>query len=109
MFDDRMLWTADKLRERYGRTTINNWWWGGKNQYRGWRPFDCEVGAEISQHKFGRAGDSLFSLPAEEIRQDILNNESDDIFKHISVIEKDVGWLHCDCRNTRNKDGISLI
>lgn len=109
MFDYRILWTYDKLRKRYGRVTMNNWLWGGHNQYRGWRPFDCPVGAKLSQHKFGRAGDGVFTMPAEEIRQDIIKHQNDYDFKYISVIEDNVSWLHCDCRNIIPGKGILLI
>ncbi|MCK4328741.1 peptidase M15 [candidate division WOR-3 bacterium] len=110
MFDDRILWTYDKLRERYGRIVMNDWWWGGSNQYRGWRPFNCSTGAKLSQHKFARAGDGIFIRPAEEIRQDILKNEFDNDFQYISVIEKAVNWLHCDTRNHDNaRYGILII
>ena len=109
MFDDRILRTYDKLRERYGRIIMNDWWWGGNNQYRGWRPFDCLIGAKLSQHKFGRAGDGIFTKSAEEIRQNILKNEYDNDFQYISVMEKDVSWLHIDCRNIGFNTGIILI
>lgn len=112
MFDNRLLWTYDQLRkryERYGKIIMNDWFWGGNNQDRGWRPSDCATGARLSQHKFGRAGDGIFTLPAEEIRQDIMLHQNDDGFKYISVIEKDVDWLHVDCRNLGFNKGIVLI
>ncbi len=107
MFDNRLLWTYDQLRKRYGRIIMNDWFWGGSNQYRGWRPFDCPIGAWLSQHKFGRGGDSIFVLSAEEIRQDIMQHQDEEDFQYISVIEKDVNWLHIDIRNSSN--GIVLI
>jgi hypothetical protein len=109
MFDERLLWTYDQLRKRYGRIILNDWFWGGNNQYRGWRPFDCPKGAKLSQHKWGRAGDSIFLRLAEEIRQDIMRNQNDDEFQYISVIEKDVSWLHIDCRNSSYNNKIMLI
>lgn len=109
IFDERLLWTYDQLRERYGRVTMNDWLWGGSNQYRGWRPLDCLIGAKISQHKFGRAGDGIFKQPAEEIRQDILKYQKDEMFQYITVIEKDVSWLHIDCRNSRYGNDIKVI
>ena len=73
MFDDRVLWTADQLWKLYGPTVVaNDWYWGGSNQYRGWRPWNCKVGANLSQHKFGRALDQKFKYAtAEEVRQKI--------------------------------------
>lgn len=109
MFDDRLLWTYDQLRKRYGTITLNDWYWGGTNQYRGWRPFDCPIGARLSQHKWGRAGDGVFLQPAEETRQDIMKNQNDDEFQYIVVIEDSVDWLHIDCRNSAYNGGIVLI
>lgn len=109
MFDYRILWTQDQLRKRYGRCIMNTWYWGGHNQYRGWRPWNCHIGAQFSQHKFARAADSMFTIPTEEIRQDILANEFDSDFQYISVIEDNVPWLHIDCRNLEFSDGIILI
>lgn len=100
LIDDRVLWTLDQLRERYGPVYINNWYWGGNNQYGCFRPFDCEIGAEWSQHKFGRAGDPKFKeVDAEEIRQDILSNPWDIEFEHIACLEMNISWLHFDVRN----------
>ena len=33
------------------KVTVNNWYWGGKRKYSGYRPPDCKVGAEESSHK----------------------------------------------------------
>ena len=97
LFDDRTLVTADALRDRYGKTTINDWKWGGNNQYGGWRPGDCEIGSELSQHKFGRALDPKFQeVTAEEVREDILTKE---YFDMITCVEMDISWLHYDMRN----------
>lgn len=100
LFDPRILWTADKLRELYGTMNCNTWIWGGTSQYRGWRPFDCGVGADLSQHKFGRALDLVFpNVSAAEIRADIKADKWPVHFNHITCIEDLVGWLHIDCRN----------
>jgi len=99
LFDSRMLFTADAIRERYGKMIANDWFWGGSNQYRGWRPWDCEVGAELSQHKFGSALDLIpVETTAEEIREDIKKGNGL-LFKYITCIEENVSWLHFDCRN----------
>lgn len=100
LIDDRVLWTNDQLRERYGKVYMNTWYWGGNHQYRGYRSFDCQVGAKWSQHKFGRASDLDFAeVEAEEVRQDILKNPFDPIFEHITAIEMDISWFHYDVRN----------
>lgn len=109
MFDSRILITGDALRERYGKILMNTWFWGGAHQYRGWRPFDCEIGAELSQHKFGRACDWEFvDVTAEEVRQDIKKHPGQ--FPYVTCIEEGVSWLHGDCRNwDRNKHGILYV
>jgi hypothetical protein len=101
LLDDRIIWTADKLRERYGRAYINNWPFGGKNQYRGFRPFDSEVGAKFSQHKFGRAIDITFdAVSADEVRADMKSAGKTGTYKYITACELNTSWLHVDCRFT---------
>ena len=100
IFDPRVLYTADKIREFYGKMIANTWYWGGAHQYRGWRPLDCSVGARWSQHKFGRAIDLVSTETAvEEIRQDIKLRRKGHIFQYITCIEDGVDWLHFDVRN----------
>ncbi len=71
-FDLNVLFTLDALRERYGSITINDWYWGGNFIYSGFRPWDCPIGAAVSQHKFGRAMDAKFKdVTADEVREDM--------------------------------------
>ena len=102
LLDERLVWTADRLRQRYGRAYINNWEFGGENQYRGFRPFDSKIGAEWSQHKFGRAIDITFETwPADAVRENIRAQGMDFYdYKFITAVEEKVPWLHADCRFT---------
>lgn len=112
IFDERILITADKIRELLNcQTYINNWYWNGNNQYRGWRPCNCEVGAQFSQHKFGRALDMNFrDYTAEQVREMILNDPWNEAFKFITRIEGGVSWLHIDCANwDKQKHGILVF
>lgn len=96
--DDRMLITADQLREKYGKMIINNWYWDGQFDSRGFRPPGDPEGADLSQHRFGRALDIDFKEEdVDKVRQDILNNKGQYPFVH--AVELDVSWLHIDCRN----------
>ena len=96
LFDNRVLYVADRVRKRYGKMVCNTWYWGGVHQYRGWRPSRC-IGARWSQHKFGRAIDLVpVETTAERIRQDIKAGEG---FSGITCIEDGVDWLHFDVRN----------
>ncbi len=100
LLDDRLLWTLDRLRKRYGRTTINNWSMGGDRNWSGLRTKDSPWYSTYSQHTFGRAADCLFAdFTAEQIRQDILADPDHEDFKYINSLELDVSWLHVDIRN----------
>ncbi len=99
LLDDRIVWTADQLRERFGKAVINSHPFGGSNRFRGFRPSGCRVGAELSQHKFGRAVDITFvDWTAESVRQYIRDVPSLACFQYITYIEDGVPWLHIDCR-----------
>ena len=99
IFDNRALWTLEQLKRRYNTTILNDYLWGGINQYRGWRPSDCKIGALLSQHKFARAFDCKFKdYPAEEVRENIKKRPFDEAFKHITCVEDGTSWLHFDCR-----------
>ena len=34
IFDQKILYTLDALREIYNKIIVNTWWWGGSNQLR---------------------------------------------------------------------------
>ena len=100
LFDPRTLLVGDRIRKRYGKMVANTWWWGGKHHFRGWRPPNCTIGAERSQHRFGRAQDLVpTEVTVEEIWYDIKDKGED--FGFITCIEigPKVTWLHHDERN----------
>ena len=109
-WDDRILWTADSLRELYGPAVVNNWHNGGPLQYCGWRPQVPPPGqkwAKWSQHCWWNALDLHFKeVTAEEVRRDIKANQFPSAFRHIRCIEDAVSWLHVDCRNY---DGLLVV
>ena len=61
MFDNRAVITLEMLRKRYGKAAVNNWHWCGRFKNSGFRMWDCEEGAKLSQHKFARAFDVKFA------------------------------------------------
>ena len=97
VMDYRMLKTADALRAHFGvPVTVNNYKWGGKNKYRGFRPANCTVGAQWSQHKYGRALDcTIHGITAQEARTEIVREAQH--FPYITRMEDEVDWLHVDC------------
>ena len=100
LLDPCMLWTMDRLRERYGSITINNWSTGGQYQFSGFRPKNCSIGALYSQHRLGNAFDLKFKdYTSEQIRTLIKDNATEDDFKFIACVELDTPtWVHIDSR-----------
>lgn len=111
IFDYRLKYTIHHLRKLYGTMVMNDWIWGGVNQYRGWRPTDCICGARFSQHKYGRAGDlKPTKVSVHKVREDILSNPFSIEFKYITCVEMDVTWLHVDVRDhDKKKHGILKV
>jgi hypothetical protein len=100
LLDERLLITLDRLRERYGSTTVNNWYWGKDREWSGLRTKESPYYNPFSQHTFGRAADCLFAdISADEVRQDILASPNDSAFEYIGSVELGVSWLHFDVRN----------
>ena len=113
LFDDRLLKTSDRLRDRYGPMTINNYHWGGDRTESGLRHPGTATGASWSDHKYGRAIDTIFkNITAEEVRQEIIADPMHPDFQHITVLEmtlkgKPISWLHFAIRNwDKQKHGI---
>lgn len=111
LWDDRVLYTLQRLRNRYGKMSMNDWYWEGNNQYKGFRPANCGIGGILSQHKFFKAADpSPVDYTADKIREDILNDPFCNDFKYITCLEMGVSWLHFDVRNwDKEKEGILKV
>ena len=109
LLDDRALITLDKLREKFGSMTVNNWKWNGPRKWSGLRTegFYKSVTDYLrsrSQHKYGRAFDVIFKdISAKEVRDYIVKNQSE--FPYITFLECDISWFHFDVRNC---DGLKL-
>jgi len=90
LMDDRILKSADKLREKFGPLLCNM----RMLTQCGFRT----KGSITSQHRFGRAMDLHSSNHSYyNMRKYILTNP--DKFPYITFLEVDVNWLHIDCRN----------
>jgi len=100
LLDDGMLMTLDRLRDKYGKMTVNNWKWGGDREWSCLRTADSPWFSTYSQHSFGRAADIIFAdVTAESVRQDILANPDEFAFEFINSFEENTSWLHFDVRN----------
>lgn len=113
MFDDRILKIADKIREIYGPCYINSYDVGLENcgfrLDRNGIGIKNSEGAELSQHKFGRALDihivKIENLKVEhKIKIDAYNIVRKDLMKNPEFkdfcFEDNIYWLHIDCRNS---------
>jgi hypothetical protein len=109
VMDYRILKTAEAVRTFFGASvTICNWVWGGKRTLSGFRPPETSLGALYSQHKFGRAIDCIIrGVPAQEAREAISSHR--ERFPYVTVVERDVSWLHVDCRAITGTDEVVWI
>ena len=97
LFDPRALITGDQVRDFFGAPCyLNNWYWGGNKDSRGWRPGDDPDGAEYSQHKYGRAEDIIIKGVTGAQARDVIMNHQEH-FPFITRIEDGTPHLHFDC------------
>lgn len=98
--DFRIVEVAQKLRDIFGPITINN----DRFNWSGYRTADCGVGAQFSQHRFGRALDLKFSnTTPEEVQKYIIENEAEFMalgLRRMENASKTKTWLHIDCMHT---------
>jgi len=125
LMDIRILVTADRIREYFcgsnkdshDAMTVNDWLWGGKRQFRGFRhiyidKFAMELQgvnfSVTSQHNFGRGLDYTFGkTPTEAVQQDILQNPNVKRYELVTGLELNTSWVHNDTRNwIKNISGI---
>ena len=123
LIDSRITWTGDSIRDHFGCSVIvNNYLFGGNNEFRGYRPvieiavlevimgktiITSKVGSFTSQHCQGRGIDfNLEKYTAEEVRQDILKNPNAKRYRYVTALETGVSWVHIDCRHWDKSKGI---
>lgn len=115
LMDARIVMAQQWLINRFGSMYMNNWYWGGDKQERGFRPFNSSVGAMLSQHKYGRAIDSVpKKVTIQDIHSDILQFEQSYIeagFTCFECIWDAPTWIHGDCRwhNVQTEDYNGLL
>lgn len=100
LLDVNALITLDRLREKYGPITVNNYYWGGEREWSGLRTPNSPFYSLTSQHTYGRAFDCLFAeTTADKVRTDLLINPNGLVAEFINTIEMGTSWLHFDTRN----------
>jgi uncharacterized protein YcbK (DUF882 family) len=105
VFDARILYSLDQIREHYGaKIRVNDWHQGGQFTQRGFRTAQ-QVGAELSQHRFGRAVDfDIAGVTAEEFRSDVRTGKLSCRLTYVTRIEDDTSWIHIDCASVPGTD-----
>ena len=101
--DPRAFSMAQALRDRFNKPVIiNDWVRGGNYSLSGLRPFLSEIGAPLSQHKYGRAIDpKVLGIDALEVQLEIRRNWKFYQGAGLTTIEDSTPtWTHMDCRNT---------
>jgi hypothetical protein len=103
LIDNRLIENYDALREQLGTPiTINDWTSGGNRSASGLRVPGMAHFSLYSMHTFGKAGDSVCSIPAQDIRNMIKAGEIE--MPHPACFEEFDGmsWFHMDVRNFSN-------
>jgi hypothetical protein len=115
-FTEEIKQSIDAIREFFDRpVTVNNWIWGGQFQWRGLRSSMCNVGSLKSQHRIvdtrlcNAIDFDVKDLTAEQVRQEILNNQNIPSLRFITRMEKDVNWVHIDCKPLDGQERIYMF
>ncbi len=112
-FDPIALEGLDKLRERFGPMTINNYKWGGDRKFSGYHAKGEYKRSEYSGHRAWGSFDILFNNhTAEEVRIMLLGDEpkvagyrpSIKGFEEITELEVGISWFHV--RFNSNIEGV---
>lgn len=108
LIDKRLPVILERIRELCGGKpmTLNDWFYGGRFNLRGYRPPECAIGATKSMHKQGMAADfTVKGMTAEQVRNVIRGNATELMQMGLTRMEKDVSWVHIDLKVT----GLSTI
>jgi hypothetical protein len=103
----RLIESDQKLCDRFGPVTINTWWRGGEQNYRGLRVNGCGVGTELSDHYQGNASDKIFrDFDSGEVR-DFLKKRWFDV--GVTIIEDGVSWVHTSVAWVPNQKQLKIV
>lgn len=106
LMDKEILEAIDFIREDLDLpVTINNWFWGGKYDGRGYRWDNKKLHPEYSntsQHS-GKAIDfNVRGMSAEQVNNWIIENRNHPKLRAVRFIEMGKSWTHIDSRPTEN-------
>lgn len=112
-FDPVALKGLDKLREKFGPLTINNWHSGGDRKYSGFHMKGEYNRSEFSGHRMWGSFDLIpVRLSPKKMRIDLLGDEPTQNavrpviigFEEITELEYNINWFHV--RFCSNIDGV---
>lgn len=108
--DAGLLKDLDKIREKVGPLTINDWHRNGGYRFSGLRQKGDEYYNPTSAHSFGKAADIKSNkLSSEQLRDVIFEMSQNGELKYITRMElKTSGWTHIDCFNTQPNSDTGL-
>lgn len=96
--------SLDKIREKFGPCTVNNYLWGGLRTASGLRPLVGGVGAAMSLHRFGAAFDVVphKATPVEVYEYILTHQDQFPLIKRLENAHLTKTWLHFDVANTQS-------
>lgn len=103
----KLIEADQKLRDRFGPVTLNNWWNNGRFNERGLRVCGTTTGAQLSDHFQGNASDKVFKdVTAEEVRNEIKNKWQG---YGITIIEADTSWVHSSVAWVKDQKELIIV
>lgn len=106
MLNEKAVKGLFELRKAIGKPiTVNNWFWGGSLENRGYRSIYSTVGGKFSQHRVGNAFDiNVKGMTPLQVYDFILENYT--TFGITTIEHKDYTptWTHIDFRPTNQKE-----
>ena len=106
MLNEKAVKGLFELRKAIGKPiTVNNWFWGGSLENRGYRSIYSTVGGKFSQHRIGNAFDiNVKGMTPLQVYDFILENYTK--FGITTIEHKDYTptWSHIDFRPTNKKE-----
>lgn len=96
---------ADGVRNHFGLATrCNDWLWGGRSHYRGYRPRTVNIGADNSIHRLGGALDLIVSgVSGNDVVEEVIANQQKFFDLGVRAVlryKSPRTYAHLDCRNT---------
>lgn len=102
IIDPIILNILQEVRKDLGSVYVNNWYWGGNKQWRGFRTPDSSWYSAGSQHSYGKAVDfNVKGMSTKEVHEHILANHDRYYALGLRRMESLVDaptWTHMDIK-----------